>query len=285
MDEISLFFDDLIDASDLNKTVIYSAYGSYNTIFQYIIYKRNQLKNLFRLTNKINSINVHVDQDNFDLFTFICRYMLDSKDEISVCFINIFGDNEHEISTAHTVLLIFRKSIQTLEYYDPNACTSTKIEIVIDKIYEIFDSIIPEMDFTSSLELHGDNIEQYLKHNLNSFSSSVNKNETDGWCQMWCLFLFDMITYYPHITTKDILSMIFIRIDNKNNREMRVEVNSIIRGYFVTIFEETKNDLENESIFFDMNSLSKFDHKFLYSDRKLFQHIDSYFNTLDVTEF
>lgn len=295
--KINLDFDrylnGLIDTYNEKRKekTFYERYSDYTQFFLYTITKRNNIKSLFRKSDKRkhNTIKIYSHDNIGTISEELINFFLKTKDQLNIIFVNI----EEENDDFHSMLIIYRKNENKFEHYDPNGYTNHNeyIENLFNKIQEQ----IPNLIYISSKTLHlnlqinEDILTKVQKENkekvadilrgFNNLSSFSNISELkDGSCNLWCILIFDLLTYYK-TSTEYIIEFInkkFLIVDDYT--ETRFNFAKLIKGYFFEIFYETKFIMSNDGFYINIytfhNSIKNDDIKY----RKMFDYITDFMN-------
>ena len=134
----------------------------------------------------------------------------------------------------HTISIIFRKSNNIFEYYDPNGQDDTYsyIQQYIKKLIEILKvvhGIIIEYSEENQVKrgFQALQIIQQRKKALNY------KYEPEGFCYMWNIFFWELIIQNPEVNNTEIIQKVI--------SEFMLHLNTIICNYILYMQEELKN--------------------------------------------
>jgi hypothetical protein len=265
----------------------YHGYDYYRKIFHFTIVMTNNIYGLF--SSKSNKGHVHynrlllpVNGSVKEEAEFISEYL--KRVSTTTCFV---VDNRHLTDEYmwHETLFIYRPDINQLEHYDPNGAA-----LFGDRgIFETFVGIIlndnPGMNFLPSVVIQSfehDDIFTIKLKSLNTLCSLTRSEDSeDGWCQIWSLIIYDLVTRYDMLSTKEIIKTIyeFLKTDGNGGRvkikDAAFKALFIIRGYFYSFIELTNDCIDNKSLEIDAGILDGFNLDYIVTDVKLYDFIDS----------
>ena len=268
--------------SSLNrgKSPNYTAYLFYKIIFHYCITKINDIQTIFsneRLGRyPYNRIAIDSDSD-LNFITSLLHKIMITETKITCIIIDL--EPREDVDTGHTTLLIYRPDMNRLEHYDPDGVYSFGFTEKFEEVINNLKSLNNELVFVSSKELHGfENFDdEYAYTRSLNFISSTYSRENVGWCQIWSLFVYFIVTKYHDIPTKSLLNKLFFYLkgpdDNKNKyvKSAQMALN-IIHGFYIYLISEL-NKLHPD-INLTYGSLNSYNPLYIYSNRKLNERIE-----------
>lgn len=230
------------------KQIDFNAYEHYKQIFQYFLTKKYDIKDLFTSVQReypyyqYNTLTIMKDTDVNNIIVFLNRYL--NEVTCKVCFF-IDSNSKHFNHRFHTSLLIYNPETRILEHFDSNG---------IDKYgyYEKFKSIIEgliDITFINSASVNSlteYNDKKKLHRSLNKISSIVMGKEFPGFCQLWSLFIYELVNKYQDMTTTEIISCIYLYLRGRKYINACYRARNIIRGYFESLLYD--NEIESEEL-------------------------------------
>lgn len=283
----SLSFQDLIKFLEnigYNNRLIktgYLCYEHYKHIFHYGLVKHYDIYSIFEsdlykdLYYRYNSIIID-ENTNVELQINKLSHLFKNSKDVLCIFIDI--RNSKERMSLHTTLLIYRPDSKRIEHFDSCGVTihgyiDTFMEI-IHGILEINSDLVYISSKTlSSLDKYGDR--EARGRSLNIICGIVGNKDILGWCQIWSLFIYEMIYRYPYLGTSEIISIIYLYFKGHIYKEAGYMAYNIIRGYYRIILGRTNSDLKLNGLFLNSELLEDFNPKYVIADGKLVELIES----------
>lgn len=156
-------------------------------------------------------------------------------------FIDILSKDPNR-KVGHTTLLIYRKDMNKIEYFDSNGVAGYGYSDKLKEIINIVMSVIPGITLVRSRELNG--LEKYSipeanARSLNARCGISSPKSVGGWCQMWSLLLYELIRKYPREDTKNIIQVIYKLFENKNYVDASTLLNNLMKGFYRIIIGRT----------------------------------------------
>ena len=264
----------------------YKPYEHYKHIFHFSLAETYNIKTIFSNESdddqyiKYNSLSITKDT-NIDKFTDnLFKILLTVHDDICI-FLDTETDEENGIW--HTTLLIYRRNRNILEHYDPNGIFVSKKDDGIRNIL-IFNEIIDKLKtkdetliFVPSVVLHSFNelkVDYSCSRSINSLCKVVNKSHP-GWCQMWSIFIYEMVNRYKSMRTRDIISIIYKSLKGGTYREAAYKAINIIKGYYFLSLHRTNKYIKDDSLKISNIMISDYDPEYIVNDIKLEKLIES----------
>lgn len=246
----------------------------YRIIFHYCVVKTHDVKTIFRDNSIEYSYNtIRLDGDsNLDNITAMLFKIMMVETKTTCIFFDFKSKTDDRMW--HTTLLIYRPDMNRLEHYDPNGVYKYGYTESFQTLIENLKSLNTCLIFVSSKELHG--FEEFddsfaMSRSLNHICSIYDIN-TEGWCQIWSLFVYDIVNRYPDIPTKSLLNELFsylkgpVEKKNKYGKSAMIALH-IIHGFYIYLISRI-NSLHPE-INLSYSILNSYDPLYTYSDRKL----------------
>lgn len=237
----------VFNPSDILGTIMYSyliekynvkcfVYGiRYNSVTTFTI----DLSNTYGLTSN--------NKDTMDKYQ---KYMLKMIKLISNCIIEM-QNTEREVliiplnivfDGAHANLLIYRKSLNVLEHYEPHG---SKIQIngaVNEQLKSIMLIIVANLSKETKINITYVSPENICPHSKGFqaiendliISNKITKTEKGGLCMLWSIFFAELTLLNPTFTSKEIFNKVFDDINQSDNKALKAR--NIIRGYLDVMY-------------------------------------------------
>lgn len=188
------------------------------------------------------------------------KFLIDSKNRIVCVYIHVGTNN-----SKHANLLIYRKNVNTIEYYEPNGEFSESYGKTIrnqtNYLMSLLKKLLPSFTYVPSWKLHG-----YEKFNDKIFINGLQtyeccKNQR-GYCAIWCFLLKDLILKYDNISTQSIICK-YLKLDEYRNKDKRFCRNysrwlrCIIRGFYFTSINDLNKMEEFNHIDISLSTINK----------------------------
>jgi hypothetical protein len=215
------------------------------------------------------SINLKIDyikhqcHSELDYFLEVVMEKIKNMSESEhVLFITISMDM---IISGHANLLVYRKSTNSLEHFDPFPYDGDNISIFLEDIlwYIVNEMNIKnkqnndiyykgEIKFISQIEIYPSSEWgfQSIEENFYNKSDEMVEKEGIGFCILWCIFFAELVLLNPNLTSKEIIiqSVQFVKKQTNSvsvNKEMGLYFRNIIRGYLVILYVNLNIILNN----------------------------------------
>lgn len=159
------------------------------------------------------------------------------------------------MENSHINMLIYRKSLNVLEHYEPYGNQIPNVTDLNANINRILNLIVNKMNQINveNKYLYVPNNIQYLEPSnicpINKGFQTIenelilsNKIEKGGFCMIWSIFFAEMTLENPSLTSKEIFDSIF---NNLNNDSLKVK--SLIRGYLSYLYDTILNIVQQIS--------------------------------------
>lgn len=263
----------------------YTSRNHYKHIFHYALVKYYGISEIFindiskRRYFSYNNILIDGETDiqgntNFmiDLFNKCTRTIC-----IFIDIRSIRNDNKF-----HTTLLIYRKEINTIEYFDSNGTSgygyTYKLKNIMDNVLDA----IPGIKFIKSKDLNGlssyDNFEATMR-SLNGISTISRSKNISGWCQIWALLLCELIYKYPNETTSNILSVLYKAFKNEecDDKLESYMLNNLLKGFFSVSIMRLKfilSKVEGKNLHIDPDVLTDYNPHVVINDDDIESEIE-----------
>jgi len=260
----------------------YMSYEYYKQIFHYSLVKKYNINNIFlnyedKKKNQYNTIHLTKDTNVNEMANVLYEIFIRAND--TIC---IFLDNKYITGPNwHTTLFIYRPNENKLEHYDSEGDYA---EDNMDKFFEIIDILhykLPKLSFVTSIDMHpikNKNYKYVKSRSLNFICHVVNKNAA-GWCQIWSLFIYELVNRYKNINTDTLISSIYDYIKGGTYGEASYKALNIIRGYYNLIINRTNEYIKEPKLKINKEMLAEFDPSYVKNDMELIQNIISEMNT------
>uniref|UniRef100_A0A6C0BE09 Ubiquitin-like protease family profile domain-containing protein n=1 Tax=viral metagenome TaxID=1070528 RepID=A0A6C0BE09_9ZZZZ len=258
----------------------YQAFEHYKQIFHFSLVKNFGIDTLFldnsenRPYSQYNCISIK-DSSNIDVLTSKFLNIINSVDD-TICIFLDFQSLRFK-NNWHTTLLIYRPQKNCIEHYDPNGAFNFGDVVKFDNLIENL-KVLKDLIFISSLQLHSFNMfnKEYSRNrSLNNICNLHNKDHP-GWCQIWSLFIYEMIVRYPKMTTKQIIDTIFMSLKGIKNKEVSIKVLNIINGYYILLILRANEIITDNSLKLSFDSLAEFNSEYVINDIKMNRLIEEY---------
>lgn len=279
--------DHNVGYNNRSRKTKYNSTIHYRKIFQYTIYKSLGFQKIFtvvdenvKYANRIQLFFEITEEECEHIINFLTQF-LNKCDDVTSIFIDT--QSGKSIFIWHTTLLIYRPNLKTLEHFDSQCVYKSGNVEVFDKI---INSICHNNNLTyiNSFESFPDVVKKFSKPSYVSLNFmcflSGNYDGSDGWCQMWSLYIMYLVHKYKTLTLREILDKIYeyIRTDKSGNSvERKIRYSfiafNIIRGFFYRLLDMT-NSILNPYFHLDVDILIQFDTRYVVNDIRLFKYID-----------
>ena len=273
------FLEDVGYNNRLIKTG-YLCYEHYKHIFHYGLVKHYDIYSIFEsdlhkdLYYRYNSIIIDDDTNIEFQVNRLSHLFIKSKNVICI-FIDIRSRKER--GSLHTTLLIYRPLLKRIEHFDScgvamYGCVDIFIEI-INRIIELN----PELIYVSSKILSS--LDQYedrkaRSRSLNVICGVVGNRDFAGWCQIWSLFMYEMVYRYPNSTTTEIILTIYAYFKGHTYKEAGYIAYNIIRGYYRILLGRINLELKENDLHLNSELLEDFDPIYVTTDFQLLELIE-----------
>jgi hypothetical protein len=186
--------------------------------------------------------------------------------EIILIPLNIVHDG-----MAHANMLIYRKSLDVIEHFEPHGAIFMGDDIlpITDyiryKVPDILETIVNKMN-----TINKENNHAYYQNNLTYLpphevcpvstmglqelenklvlSKEVEEREGGGFCAIWSIFWAEMVLLNPHVPTDKLRNYIMDSIDYANidtdYAKIALKTRNVIRGYLELLYVQINNMIE-----------------------------------------
>lgn len=262
----------------------YMCYEYYKQLFQYSLIRQYNIEQVFLNDdtkfeyNRYNSLIILGNTDVDYTVDFLLKIFYKVIDPICI-FIDFKSIKIPNLY--HTTLLIYRPEDKLLEHFDGNGIfrfgNVTVFNEIISKITEADPSItFIDSKNLSSLECYSDN--EARARGLNVVCGMVGKRNI-GWCQIWSLFIYEMINKFPMYNTTAIIRILYSQFKGKNFQEAGFKALNIIRGYYRILLGRLNLFLEDINVKITNDILTEYNPRYVINDRKVEEMITN--NLLD----
>ena len=172
-----------------------------------------------------------------------CIMKIQSTDqEILIIPLTIVGNNG-----AHANMLIYRKTLNVLEHYEPHGKKIIISSNVNQNINTIMNLIVNKMNVrnnTSGYKYYNGNITYMSPENICPHGSGFQKIENElilpkkitkiekgGLCMVWSILFAELTLVNPHLSSREIFDNVFNCFNNKDCVENSQKARDVIRGY------------------------------------------------------
>lgn len=257
----------------------YLSYDHYKHIFHFSLACWYNEYNIFTnliMTRPYYSYN-NIMINNHTNIQNTARFLIDmfnlTKDTLCI-FVDIRdkdNSNRH-----HTTLLIYRKNINTIEYFDSNGIGGYGYTFKLKKIMDIVVKEFPGITSIKSKELNGlesYSISEASIRSLNALCGISKSASIGGWCQIWSLFIYEMICKFPKEKTKYIIQVVYSMFKDYNYKDASLILNNLMRGFYRIILGRTNMILReikgNNSLHIKAEILSEYSPDYVVNDIEL----------------
>lgn len=259
----------------------YACYEHYKHIFHYSIVKEYDIYSIFQSDsygNNYDRYNSIIIDSNTDIERWV-NYLTDlfiKSEEIICIFMDIRSIDVN--SSFHTTLLIYRPHTKTIEHFDSCGVlmygySNILIGIINGILSEIEGSVYISSKTISSLDKYEDI--QARRRGLNNICGIIGNKDFAGWCQIWSLFMYEMINRFPSISTEEIISSLYKNFKGLKFKEAGYKAYNIIRGFYRILLGRTTNIFKSEGINLNSEILEEFNPKYVLDDLKLIESLNN----------
>ena len=195
-----------------------------------------------------------------------CIMKIQSTDqEILIIPLTIYGNYG-----AHANMLIYRKTLNVLEHYEPHGKKIIISSNVNQDINTIMNLIVNKMNVrnnTSGSKYYNGNITYITPENICPHGSGFQKIENDlilpkkitkiergGLCMVWSIFFAELTLVNPHLSSREIFDNVFNCFNNKDCVENSQKARDVIRGY-LDIMYNAINPIIQRIVGLDINEV------------------------------
>ena len=156
------------------------------------------------------------------------------------------------VKGAHSNMLIYRKTLNVLEHYEPHGKEIIQRSDVNQDINTIMNLIVNKMNVrnnTSGSKYYNGNITYMSPENICPHGSGFQKIENElilpkkitmiereGLCMVWSIFFAELTLVNPHLSSREIFDNVFNCFNNKDCFENSQKAKDVIRGYLDIIY-------------------------------------------------
>jgi hypothetical protein len=174
--------------------------------------------------------------------------------------------------SSHANLLIYRKSLNVIEHYEPHGKKMGYISDINLAIKNIMKIIINKMNtinkqnnykyFKGKIKYIPPNNTCIYNQGLQSIESDlfvskkIKKKEGRGFCMIWSIFFAEMTLANPTLSSKEILDNVIELIDSPASNTMAQKAKNIIRGYLEYVYNSI-NPIVEKIIGEDMTQVNE----------------------------
>lgn len=252
----------------------YMCYEHYKQLFHYSLIKQYNIDQVFLNTdrpygyNRYNSLLITGDTNVSYTGDFL--FGIFKKVKTPICIFIDFKSLKIP-NYYHTTLLIYRPENKTIEHFDSNGIFKFGN---ISIFYEIMDRII-ENDLSirfidskkvSALENYSDS--EARARGLNVVCGMVGKKDI-GWCQIWSLFVYEMINKFPEYNTRNIMILLYSQFKGKKFKDAGFKALNIIRGYYRILLGRLNLYLSEIGVQITNEILTEYNPNFVINDKKV----------------
>ena len=223
-----------------------------------------------------------------------------TNEEIIIIPLNmVYGDQ------AHANMLIYRKSVGTIDHFEPHGYEfankdklgnyiRNKVPIILQTIIDKMNTINKESNYT----YYKENLEYYhpalvcpSTFGVQSIESQlviptkVKETEKKGFCLMWSYFWAEMVLLNPHIRSHELTGYILDSLDYDIDTfydkptNMALKTRNVMRGYLEFIYVKINNMIENIDPGQNMKSyIERGEIELTNQFDKIVEKLDKYYN-------
>jgi len=277
-EDINLYLDDFKYEDYENTEFKFAPSSCFLNVCNYLICKRNDFKNIFHTTLEeedmfiaFNQIFVF-DKDFSDLRHFI-RKIINTTFELLFCFVNY-----HHEDIRHTFIVIYTRHSNKVEIFEPNYNGNIFGSYdPYDKIFQLMSEQIEGLNCYKTQEIFGSFLSKQEMKKLELNNLTFHKSNTSGFCTVWCLFIFDIMTYYKDVSLSTVLEILYLRNKNLTLRQTMKNLTEMIISYMFSIYDEIETVYSENRLYLDINSFCNYDHQYVYSDKRMYEIICKFF--------
>lgn len=255
----------------------YLSYDHYKHIFHFALVKHFGVSQIFsnyitpRNYVSFNNIMINAMTDVKNTSEFLTDIFKMTRDIICI-FVDLHSSKQD--NKYHTTLLIYRKKENTIEYFDSNGAGGYGFTFKLRDIIDIVISNFTDMKLIKSKELNG--LEQYSNpeacaRGLNNICGISRAKSVSGWCQIWSLFIYELIVKYPQNNTKYIIQVVYSLFKDRNYKESSVILNNMLKGFYRIIIGRTNMIFRsiNSQLHIKAEILSEYNPAYVIQDREM----------------
>jgi hypothetical protein len=145
-------------------------------------------------------------------------------------------------SEGHTNMLIYRKSLNVLEHYEPHGSKIIYTGVINEQLKKIMIIIVTKLNQESKINTtyippndicpHSEGF-QVIENEL-IVSKKLTLTEKEGMCTIWSIFFAELSLLNPTFTSKEIFNKVFDDINQSENKGLKAK--NIIRGYLDVMY-------------------------------------------------
>ena len=182
-----------------------------------------------------------------------------TKQDILIIPVRITSEEDNDIGS-HANMLIYRKSLNVLEHYEPHGKkyrSRTNIHSIINKIMKIIVNKMNTLNKQDKYKYYKGKIKYIPPNNTCIYnkglqliegelfaSENIREIESDGLCVIWAIFFAEMTLLNPSLSSKEIMDNIIELIDSPATNTMSQKAKNIIRGYLEYIYNSINPIIE-----------------------------------------
>lgn len=256
---------------NMNPNFRYIPKMSNTVVFSYHFACIHDLEFFFTPTNGscYNSICLNNDTRTWDLDNLVINIQ-ETPLPVSIYFVahDINGDK----NMGHITILIFVKNKNTIYHYDSNGEETHIEEFLVDsgvekcflgnKLKQLLNKKLPEILFVSSKEIHDvdDCITREYDDNTSyivGFNPDTKLGENEnGYCQIWSLFMMNMVLKFQNVDIRDIINEIYINRWEFDGDNFAAK---LIRGFYLDSFRKIRDNLKQFNKTVSIRDIQEFD--------------------------
>ena len=188
------------------------------------------------------------------------KRLQNTEEEILIIPIVFAYEDNNDIYT-HANMLIYRKSLNVLEHYEPHGKKIRSITNIHLDIKNIMKIIVNKMNTLNKEEKYiffKGKIKYIPPNNICIYNEglqliegqlfvtqNIKEIESDGLCAIWSIFFAEMSLMNPYLTSKEILDHIFNCIGDAECINKYQFAKNIIRGYLDIIYHKINPIVKN----------------------------------------
>ena len=256
-----------------------NAFNLHSEIFRF------NIKNT-RLSNYDFDTVKHMNQNLNKFIKMFKSCIKNMENNILIVPISFISGSGADISS-HANLLIYRKTENVIEHFEPYGYSDTH-KVITLLIEDIVPLISPTIKYISPEELcpSGEGL-QTIESELHLPTSINNKEGNDAFCTLWSLFFAELVLINPSLNSVEISNQLFEWLDSDPNRN-GLFVKNIIRGYLHYMLKYSQDLIKKEYGMdykqFDLRTSTN-RAKYLELLQKIDQDVFTRFNQMNVHDY
>lgn len=245
----SIMYEYLIEKYNTNNCFLYGDTKEYGLKPLFInIYKYGLLGDNYYLSKYQKYVYKMIK-----LIMNCIQKMQNTEQEVLIIPLNLLYDGKNGPS-AHANMLIYRKSLNVLEHYEPHGkkiktSHNPHINLIINKVMKIIVNKMNTLNKQDKYKYYKGKIKYIPPNNTCIYSKglqliegelfaseNIKEIEEQGLCAIWSFFFAEMTLSNPTLSSKEIMDNIIELIDSPATNTIAQKAKNIIRGYLEYIY-------------------------------------------------